>query len=370
MSRWLGLAPLLFVMAAAAAAADVVKTAVFTSGEEGYHTFRIPSLITTPNGTLLAICEGRKSSRADHGDIDLVLKRSTDGGKTWSALERIYEEGGDAAVTIGNPCPVIDQSTGTIWLPFTRDNDGVFVTHSTDDGRTWSTPVHITAAVKEPDWTWYATGPGVGIQLTLGPHTGRLVIPCDHRVPGPRDPKITGRSHVIYSDDHGRTWQLGEPTELAMNECQVVQRADGTLLLNMRSYRGRGCRAVSISDDGGETWSDCRDAPALIDPVCQASFLRDAPPGEDGSDKQRLLFSNPASTSSRHRLTVRMSLDDGRSWPISRLLHEGPAAYSCLTVLPDGDIGCLYEAGEKSPYETLTFARFSPAWLEAEPADP
>lgn len=346
-----------FVSAAALPAEDVARTDVFISGRDGYHTYRIPAVIVTRAGTVLAFCEGRKTGRGDHGDLDLLVKRSEDKGKSWSRQEIVHEEGGDAKITIGNPCPVVDGSTGTIWLPFCRDNDDVFLTHSTDDGRTWSQPLDITREVKHPNWGWYATGPGVGIQLTRGPHAGRLVIPCDHRVgKEARDQWNTrGHSHVIYSDDHGKTWRRGEPTAPSMNECQVVELADGRLMLNMRSYRGKKCRAVATSADGGATWSEPVDHAALIEPVCQASFLR--------YDEKRLLFSNPASETTRHRLTVRLSEDEGKTWPVSRLLHAGPSAYSCLTVLPDGSIGCLYEAGEKDPYERLIFARFGLQWL-------
>src|SRR5262245_18636527 len=154
---------------------------LFAAGKDGYHTFRIPVLTVTPRGSVLAICEGRKNSTGDHGDVDLVFKRSTDGGATWGPVTLLYEEGGAAKITIGNPCVVTDDH-GTVWLLFTRENERVFVTSSSDDGKTWATPRDITARAKRPDWTWYATGPGNGIQLTRGPHKGRLVIPCDHRV--------------------------------------------------------------------------------------------------------------------------------------------------------------------------------------------
>jgi len=340
----------------AGAEPDEVK--VFTSGKEGYHTFRIPAVIVTPKGTVLAFCEGRKTSRSDHGDLDLVLKRSTDGGRTWGPLELVYEEGGDKKITIGNPCPVIDQSTGRLWLPFCRDNDDVLVISSDDDGKTWSKPRDITADVKAEDWTWYATGPGVGIQLTVGEHRGRLVIPCDHRLRAKDGGwRGAGHSHCIYSDDHGKTWQRGKPTEKSMNECQVVELPDGRLLLNMRSYRGHGCRAVAYSSDGGVTWGECVDDETLIEPVCQASLLRYSWPA---NGKSRLLFSNPASTKGRHHLTVRMSYAEANSWPVSRLLCEGSAAYSCLTVLPDGEIGVLYE---RDNYGHIAFARFPLDWL-------
>jgi sialidase-1 len=344
-------------------AADVVETDIFTAGADGYHTYRIPALIVTKSGTLLAICEGRKSGRGDHGDLDLVQKRSSDGGKTWGPLELIHEEGGTEKITIGNPCPVVDQDTGVLWLPFNRDNDRVLVTSSSDDGRTWTRPRDITAAVKEPTWSWYATGPGNGIQLTRGKFKGRLVIPCDHRVGGSVQDKDgwnqAGRSHVFYSDDHGTTWKLGGATDYGMNECAVVELADGSLMLNSRSYRGKACRGVSISRDGGQTWEPTQDDPALIESVCQASLIR-----YDGTKSPLggLIFSNPATATGRHHLTVRYSDDDGKTWPYSRLVCEGSSAYSSLAVLPSQEIGLLYE---RDNYKHLTFARFPATWINA-----
>ncbi len=354
---------------AAAANDDLWQTDVFVAGQGGYHTYRIPALVRTTKDTLLAFCEGRKNNRRDHGDLDLVLRRSRDGGRTWSRQQVVYEEGGAAEVTIGNPAPVVDQDTGVIWLPFCRDNDRVLMTHSNDDGLTWTPPIDITDDVKEPDWTWYATGPVNGIQLRRQPHKGRLVIPCDHRVGGAENSwNEAGRSHAIYSDDHGKSWQLSKPTEFAMNECTVAERSDGTLLLNMRSYRGRNRRAVATSEDGGVTWSASRDDPKLIEPICQGSMIHYTWPEQAGlgqaigAGKSRMLFSNPDSKTRDH-MTVRLSYDEGESWPISRLLHEGPAAYSGLCTLTDQSIGNLYERGVQSPYETITFARFTLEWL-------
>lgn len=352
----------LMLLVPLAHAAELDRRDVFVSGQEGYHTYRIPALVALPSGSLLAICEGRKTSRADHGDVDLVLKRSTDGGQTWGPVELIYEEGGTARITIGNPCPVFDPATGTLWLPFTKDNDRVLVTSSRDEGRTWAPPRDITAQVKQPDWTWYATGPGNGIVLTRPPHAGRLVIPCDHRVGG--DPKDTGgwnergRSHVIYSDDHGQTWRLGGSTDYAMNECAVVELADGTLMLNSRSYRGKACRGVSLSRDGGQTWQPTRDDLTLVESVCQASLIRAAWP--TGDRPGLLVFANPAVPRGRTRLTVRLSEDDGRTWPYARLIEEGSSAYSSLALLPDGAVGLLYE---RDNFGRLTFTRFSPSWI-------
>lgn len=334
---------------------------VFRSGEGDYHTYRIPALIVTSKGTVLAFCEGRKKGRGDAGNIDVLLKRSTDGGKTWGRTQVVWDDGEN---TCGNPCPVVDAKTGTIWLLLTHnlgaDTEAqilagkskgtrtVWITRSTDEGATWAKPVEITRAVKKPNWTWYATGPGVGIQTK----SGRLVIPCDNYVAGTR----ARQAHVIYSDDSGQTWKLGGVVGPDCNESQVVERSDGTLLFNMRSYRGTNRRLVTTSKDGGETWSQLEEDPALIEPVCQASLIR-SPAG--------LLFSNPASKK-RERMTVRLSRDEGKTWPVSRVLHAGPAAYSCLAVLSEGTFGCLHEQGEKSPYETITLTRFSPSWLTGE----
>lgn len=348
-------------------ARDLEQAAVYTAGLDGYHTYRIPSQIVTPKGTLLAFCEGCKDDRRDHGDIDLLVKRSEDGGRVWFGQTIVHEEGGAEKVTIGNPCPVVDKDTGIIWMPFCRDNDAVFMTKSEDDGLTWAAPVEITSSVKDPSWSWYATGPGAGIQLTRGPHAGRLVIPNDHRGPlGDGDAKY---SHAFFSDDHGATWKLGGTVAPHTDECQVVELAEGALMMNMRNYWERdggdtskgGKRAIATSADGGETWSELSFDETLIEPVCQASFLRYSWP--DGAVKSRLLFSNPASTEARVKMTVRLSYDEGKTWPIAKLLHEGPAAYSCLAVLPDQRIGCLYERGAEHSYESISFARFTLRWL-------
>lgn len=332
---------------------------VFTSGEDGYHTFRIPALIRAADGGLLAFAEGRSAGRGDSGDIDLVLRRSVDGGRSWSPLQVVWD---DEANTCGNPCPVLDETTGRIHLLMTRnlgiDHESriidqtstgtrtVWVSTTDDHGETWSTPKEITATTKLPDWTWYATGPGNGIQLRSGDHAGRLVVPCDHIEAG------TKRyfSHVIVSDDHGATWRLGgsTPTD-QLNECAVAELPDGELLLNMRNYdRSKRTRALSRSVDGGLSWSEVVHEDTLPEPICQASMI-----ALDGG--RRLVFSNPASSSSRTAMTVRTSDDGGREWLKGVVLHEGPSAYSSLVSLDPESVGCLYECGEQNPYERIRF---------------
>ncbi len=355
--------------ASSAHASEIDKTDVFVNGKEGYFSFRIPSLITTQKGTLLAICEGRKNSLNDHGDIDLILKRSTDHGQTWGPIELIHEEGKGKEVTIGNPCPVIDQKTGVIWMPFCRNNKDVLITFSNNDGRTWSNPIDITSSVKPSDWGWYATGPGVGIQLTHGKHAGRLVIPCDHREK--LNGKWTMKSHIIYSDNHGVNWKRGGSADIHTDECQVVELSDGRLLLNMRNYWGRtgkvkekgGMRAVAFSDDGGESWSSLTFDKKLVEPICQASLIRFDSPAHS---KPLLIFSNPASSSKRHTMTVRVSKDEGKTWPVAKVLNQGPSGYSCLTVLKNGTIGCLFENGPNNSTEKITFTRMNVEELLSE----
>jgi sialidase-1 len=215
----------------------------------------------------------------------------------------------------------------------------------------------------------------VGIQLQNGPHKGRLVIPCDHTGPG-----YFGGSHALTSDDGGKSWQVSAPIAPACNECQVVELADGRLMMNMRTQdtpkgdwdkirKRTGYRSISYSSDGGKTWTDPVFDKNLGDPMCQASLIRYSWPGD--GERSRLLFSNPSpkigpERGQRHRMTVRLSDDEGQTWPVSRLIHKGPAAYSCLARLADGQIGLLYEAGEKNAYETITLATFGLDWLTEE----
>jgi sialidase-1 len=341
---------------------------VFVAGEGGYHTYRIPSIVATRRGTLLAFAEARRAGAGDAGDIDLVLRRSRDEGRTWSPMRVVGDNGPN---TFGNPCPVIDSRTGVVWLLTThnlgvdRERDilagtsqgtrTVWVMKSDDDGESWSAPVEITSSVKRPDWTWYATGPGVGIETA----SGRLVIPANHAEAG------TGehRSHVFFSDDQGRSWRLGASLEPGTNESQIAELSRGRLLLNMRNHppRAENYRLVATSDDHGASFSPARPDPALVEPPAQASLIAVRDVGAS-SDARLLLFANPASMR-RERLTVRLSEDEGATWAAARVVHEGSSAYSSLTALPGGAAGLLYERGDRSPYERITFARFTIGWI-------
>ena len=330
------------------------KSVIYESGKQGYHTYRIPALIVTRKGTLLAFCEGRKTDRSDHGDIDLMLRRSRDGGRTWDQQRIVHEEGGTEKITIGNPCAVVDQETDIIWLAFCRDNDRVFITHSTDEGKSWAKPGEITEKVKEPGWGWYATGPGHGIQLQRGKYKGRLVLPCDcGNSKGWGDWDKKGHSLVIYSDDHGKSWTRGNTTENGMNECEVIELADGSLLLSMRNYRGPKQRAFAASKDGGNTWSTPKHHEQVYCPTCQSSMHRYS------WQPNMILYSGPGGPG-RENMTIRLSSDEGKSWPVSKVLERGSAAYSDLAVLPDGRIGCLYEVER---YKRIVFAGFPLQWL-------
>jgi len=342
---------------------------VFVSGTEGYKTFRIPAIVVSKKGTVLAFCEGRVSGRGDSGNIDMLVKRSTDGGETFGPLQVVWDKEKD---TCGNCCPVVDRKTGTIHLLMTwnrgDDHEGAiiarksqdvrrpFICSSTDDGKTWSKPRDLSETCREADWGWYATGPGVAIQVQRGKYKGRLVCPANHSNKKYADHPYG--SHVIYSDDGGKSWRRSEPIRPGCNESQVVELADGTLMMNMRAYKPRGARAISLSKDGGATWSKITFQKDLPEPTCQASLLRYTTKADGGAN--RLLFANPPQSRGRHGITVKLSYDEGKTWGVSRMIYKGSSAYSCLVKLPDKSIGLLYE---RDGYGKITLARFTLDWL-------
>lgn len=339
---------------------------VYRAGEGGYEAFRIPAVVTASDGTLLAFAEGRKDSAIDNGDVDIVVKRSGDGGRSWTALSLVWSDGDN---TCGNPAPVVDASSGRVLLLATwnkgsdnedrirdrtaEDTRRVYILRSADNGRSWDGPREITPQVKREDWTWYSTGPGHAIQLRGGSHRGRIVVPCDHT--RYVDGMVLGHSHLIYSDNGGRDWHIGAVAQSG-NECTVAELKDGTLMLNMREFKFhrnsniKYLRQVAFSVDGGETLGGAFSDEGLPEPVCQASLA--AYPAK-GRKRDGLLFSNPASRTGRTDFTVKYSEDGGRTWTAVYRSPFAMGAYSDLAVREDGSAVVLYEAGDKSPYERI-----------------
>ncbi len=369
--------------------ADPRRTDVFAAGQAGYPIFRIPSVITTGEGTVLAFAEGRQSKN-DHAENDIVLRRSTDGGETWQKLQVVASHGKDS---LNNPQAVVLPGSGRILFMYqafphlfhsrAMEQHGIklaepghsgprvqrnFLTYSDDEGKTWSPARDITAATKRLAPVAQAGGPGIGIVLRRGEHTGRIVMPFNETVY--TDDGQSRRWHVyaVYSDNQGETWRYGEiaphdqksPGQKGWgNEVQMVELTDGSVMLNSRSADGAKVRKVAISSDGGHSWSPLTDEPQLPEPQCMGSIIRYSDP-LDG-EPSRLLYSGPAIQTGRAFGMIRLSTDDGKTWSLARLLEPKGFAYSVLTRLPDGGIGCLYETDN---YERIVFARFSLAWLE------
>ncbi|HBO45398.1 MAG TPA: hypothetical protein DD670_15995 [Planctomycetaceae bacterium] len=342
------------------------ESVLFQSGEGGYHTYRIPSLAVMPNGTLLVFAEGRKTSASDSGDIDLVMRRSSDGGQTWSAMQVVYEEGGAAPITIGNPTPIVDQTNGHLHLLFSRNNQRMFVTTSTDNGVTFSTPTEITSVADNFnfDWTRLGPGPTAGIQTT----SGRLVAPIwlNETIGAPD----TYRSGILHSDDHGQSWQAGQvvpvdadATIRGTNECAVVQLANGSLLMTQRTSAGTPSRAKSTSTDGGITWTAAvRDGTINSQMTAsKTSIARYSLASKDGAN--RLLYSAPGAADRSH-MSVWLSENEAATWPTKREIHSGPSGYSELAVMADKTILLAYENGVSSYYERITLAKFNLDWLQ------
>lgn len=312
-------------------------TYIFKNKTEGYNVYRIPTIIKSKSGKLLAICEGRRNL-FDGGNIDLVMKSSIDNGQTWSALKVIWNDGNN---TCGNPTPLVDKATGNVIILGTLNNDKVFVLTSTNEGDTWEKPIDITNDVKSANWKWYATGPVHGIQIENNTFANRIIIPCNHTVKD-SDKHI---SHIIYSDDAVH-WKLGGSVPASQtDECTVAELNNGNLMLNMRNNdKVLRNRKVSYSKDGGISWSDVQFDTSLIEPVCQAALLRYS------MQPSILLFSNPKHKKLRKNLTLSISYDEGKTWSKQLSIHNKKSAYNDIVKLNDGRICCIYETGKLLPY--------------------
>ena len=330
---------------------------IYNQGTDGFELYRIPAIVKSKSNTLLAFAEARKArSNGDSGDIDLVVKRSSDNGKTWSKQITIWNDGQN---TCGNPVPIVDDR-GRIHLLMTwnfqtdkwgaitngtgEDSRRPYYTYSDDHGITWAQPVEITSSVKKEKWDWYATGPCHGIQIQKGIHKGRLVAPnyFTTRESG----KVTSYSHIIYSDDYGKTWKPGEPTPVGgVGECSVAEIGEGTLMLNMRADEGfyrKSCTSI----DGGLTWSSPQISIDQIDCKCQGSIL---------SIGGAVFLSNAASATERINMTIKKSTDNGKNWKGQYTVYEGNSGYSDIVELSDSQIAIIYEGGEKRYTDGLAF---------------
>lgn len=371
----------------ASARSGCTSSVPYVSGDGGYDTYRIPATVTTDQGTVLAFAEGRHSGAGDTGHIDVVLRRSTDGGCTWGPLSVVAAGDGD---TRGNPAPVVDPRTGAIVL-VTSYNSGavtegqimrgevtpeqsrrVFVQRSWDDGRSFTAPRDITGEVKLPGWRWYATGPGHAVALTRGVHAGRLVIPANHSAAPGAGSSDTGQEakyyggHDLYSDDGGETWRVGfvdstyDGVDNA-NESTAAELPDGRLYFSSRDQLGTsaGNRLDTYSSDGGESLDRAYAVQHTLDdvPVVEGSVLQLA--GASGA----LLFSAPSVPNVRQGMAIWRSGDGGGSFVKAVTLSREWAGYSDLVRVGSDTVGVLYETGVTGPYDSIEFRRVSVAEL-------
>jgi len=358
------------------------KVTVFPPGLNEVARYRIPGIVVTTQGTVLAYSEARKNNSADWGEIEIHLRRSSDGGKTWEAGKHIAhhgarlegnprkKEGGEREQTVNNPVAIVDRETGAVEFLYCINYARCYSMRSTDDGLTWSAPVDITATF-EPfrqhyDWKVIATGPGHGIQIK----SGRLVVPIWLAYGNVGDHKPSAAA-TIYSDDHGKTWKAGDlslPNEGDFgdpNETMLTELSDGRVMLVSRSVSKANRKLITTSADGATGWSKPEFHDQLWEPICMASII--AHPSKPGT----LLFSNPhtlaldkdgieipAGRGKRENLCIKLSRDDGKTWSVNKVLDPGKAAYSDLAVLPDGTVLCLYEADT-----SIDCARFNLEWV-------
>jgi sialidase-1 len=364
------------------AMAQTRSVPVFVSGTEGHKSYRIPAIISLPNGELLAFCEGRVNGSGDFGDINIVMKRSSDKGKTWNALQYVAEFD---TLQAGNPAPVVDlrdplYPQGRIFLFYNTGNDHegevrkgkgykqVWYKTSSDAGHTWSDAVDITTQVHRPyqpqanaaynfreDWRTFANTPGHAMQFQAGKYKGRIFVAANHSAGPPQKQSTDYDAHGFYTDDHGKTFRLGASIGVpGSNESMAVELGEGQLMMNSRNQKGDiKARIVSISSDGGTSWDTSYFDKNLPDPVCQGSII--AIGRKKG--KAILAFCNAADTSQRNNLTLRISFDGGKAWIRHYLIYKKDepgdnAAYSDLIPISNTEVGILYE---KDNYSRLVF---------------
>lgn len=357
---------------------------VFTSGTEGHKSYRIPAIISLPNGELLAFAEGRVNGASDFGDVNIVFKRSTDHGKTWSQIATIvdYDQ-----LQAGNPAPVVDlldpqYPQGRVFLFYNTGNNHenqvrkgnglreVWYKTSVDGGKTWSDPENITMQVHKPnqpktneayrfneDWRHYANTPGHALQLNSAPYRGRIYIAANHSEGQSEKPNEDYFAHGFFSDDHGKTFKLSQKVNLpGSNECSAAELSGGGLMLNARDQKGDSkLRIVAISKNGGENWDSIYFDQNLPDPVCEGSILNIG----KKKGKNILAFCNAANTKERNNLTLRISYDEGKNWQLSIPVDMDPTnkksdftAYSDIVGLSKNKIGVLYE---RDNYSQIVF---------------
>ncbi|MEV6166056.1 exo-alpha-sialidase [Streptomyces sp. NPDC052052] len=357
---------------AAAAAGELTSQDLTVDGVGSPH-YRIPALTTSVKGTVLAAYDARPTLGDLPSNISVVLRRSTDGGATWQPQQVVRQDA--APQGYGDPSLLVDRTTGRIFLFYAASvNQGYFgsatgndetdpnvlqadYSYSDDDGLTW-THRRITSQIKNPAWGGMFAASGEGIQVRHGTYKGRLIQQYAVRVNG------ANYAASAYSDDHGETWKMGNPVGPGADENKTVELSDGRIMLNNRA---KPYRTIAYSTDGGVNYTPLTQDTNLIDPANNASVMRynaDA----DASNPQAswLLFSNTEDTSSRRNLTVKMSCDNGKTWPIRKVVDSGAAAYSTLTRLPDGRLGLLYE---RANYTHMTYASFDLKWLGGTCAD-
>lgn len=330
---------------------------LFTSGEGGYHTYRIPAMAQTPDGTLFAFVEGRKNSASDSGDIDLLMRRSNDGGATWSPVVKLFDDGNN---TMGQPTPIVDHSQGALHLMFSRNNREMFIAHYDNETGTFSEPTDITAVAKSLDVPFEIKRMGAGPTAGLQGADGRLLAPI--WVNQTIGVASTYGAGVLYSDDGGTTWQAGGAPavteEIAgINESSIAMLPNGDLYMTQRTNAGNPKRSFSTSSDNGITWTETQLVPQIDPDMTTIKAGLASVEVKGNSNVSGLVLSAPEGPG-RSNLALWYS-PDGQQWSRLASLNNEMAGYSELIQLNDGIVGLLYENGTKNYHEQLTFARLS-----------